>query len=123
MTEVARRLPAAPGHAPARFTGMGPDARHAAGPDYPAIPDSAAFVALRARFRRFVFPMTAPVPRLVPAYVLLAAYAHGFMGTQAGGAVTVGLRVRRAAVRLHRRHHLGCTCATRAARSTRRSPT
>lgn len=91
MTEVARRLPAAPGHAPARFTGMGPDARHAAGPDYPAIADSAAFAELRARFRRFVFPMTALFLAWYLTYVLLAAYAPGFMGARLSGSVTVGL--------------------------------
>ena len=90
MTDVARPLP----HAsvpPAPFTGMGTDARHAAGPDYPAIVDSAAFVALRKRFRRFVFPMTALFLAWYMTYVLLAAYAPGFMGVRLTGSVTVGL--------------------------------
>lgn len=91
MTDVARPLPAARAPAPGTFGGMGEDARHAAGPDYPEIVDSAAFVALRSRFRRFVFPMTGLFLAWYLTYVLLAAYAPGLMGTRLTGSVTVGL--------------------------------
>jgi uncharacterized membrane protein (DUF485 family) len=70
---------------------MGTDARHAAGPDYATIVDSPAFIALRTRFRRFVFPMTALFLAWYLTYVLLAAYAPAFMGVRLTGSVTIGL--------------------------------
>jgi uncharacterized membrane protein (DUF485 family) len=91
MTDVARPLPAARTPAPGQFGEMGVDARHAAGPDYAAIADSAAFAALRTRFRRYVFPMAGLFLAWYLTYVLLAAYAPGVMGTRLTGSVTVGL--------------------------------
>lgn len=61
------------------------------GPDYAAIHDSPQFAALRRRFRRFVFPMAASFFCWYLTYVLLAAYAHGFMSHRLFGLVTVGL--------------------------------
>jgi uncharacterized membrane protein (DUF485 family) len=61
------------------------------GPDYTAIHDSPQFAALRRRFRRFVFPMTALFFCWYLTFVLLAAYAHGFMSHRLFGLVTVGL--------------------------------
>lgn len=90
MTEVARPLPPA-SVPPVPFAGMGTDARHAAGPDYATIVDSEAFTALRKRFRRYVFPMTALFIAWYLTYVLLAAYAPAFMGIRLTGSVTVGL--------------------------------
>ncbi|MFI7680649.1 DUF485 domain-containing protein [Actinophytocola sp. NPDC049390] len=60
-------------------------------PDFTAIHDSAQFAALRSRFRRFVFPMAALFVCWYLTYVLLAAYAHGFMSHRLFGLVTVGL--------------------------------
>lgn len=60
-------------------------------PDFAAIHDSPEFTDLRRRFRRFVFPMTALFFCWYLTYVLLAAYAHGFMSHRLFGLVTVGL--------------------------------
>lgn len=59
--------------------------------EYERVQRSAEFQALRARFRRFVFPMTALFLAWYLLYVLLADYAHGFMSTRVAGTVTVGL--------------------------------
>jgi uncharacterized membrane protein (DUF485 family) len=63
----------------------------AGAPDFTAIHDSPQFTALRSRFRRFVFPMAALFFGWYLTYVLLAAYAHGFMSHRLFGLVTVGL--------------------------------
>jgi uncharacterized membrane protein (DUF485 family) len=60
-------------------------------PDFTAIHDSPEFTALRRRFRRFVFPMSALFFLWYLTYVLLAAYAHAFMSHRLFGLVTVGL--------------------------------
>ncbi|MGF1648307.1 MAG: DUF485 domain-containing protein [Kineosporiaceae bacterium] len=50
------------------------------------------FAALRRRFRRFVFPLTAAFLVWYFTYVLLAAYATDFFGTEIGGTnINVGL--------------------------------
>lgn len=58
---------------------------------YQVVQDSPDFQALRSRFRRFVFPMTALFLVWYFVYVLLANYAHGFMATKVWGNITVGL--------------------------------
>lgn len=58
---------------------------------YQAVQASPEFQALRSRFRRFVFPMTALFLVWYFVYVLLADYAHGFMATKVWGNITVGL--------------------------------
>ncbi len=59
---------------------------------YQRVERSDEFQALRRRFRRFVFPMTAFFLIWYFAYVLLASYAHDFMSTRIGdSAITVGL--------------------------------
>jgi len=60
-------------------------------PDFDAIHDSPEFAALRRRFRLFVFPMAALFFLWYLTYVLLAAYARGFMSHRLVGLVTVGL--------------------------------
>jgi uncharacterized membrane protein (DUF485 family) len=60
-------------------------------PDFTAIQESPEFVALRRRFRRFVFPMSALFFLWYLTYVLLAAFARGFMSHQLVGSVNVGL--------------------------------
>jgi uncharacterized membrane protein (DUF485 family) len=59
--------------------------------DYERVQNSAEFQALRRRFRRFVFPMTAFFLAWYFLYVLLADYAHDFMSTKVWGNITVGL--------------------------------
>jgi uncharacterized membrane protein (DUF485 family) len=59
--------------------------------DYERVQRSAEFQALRRRFRRFVFPMTALFLVWYLVYVLLAAYATEFMSTRLAGNITVGL--------------------------------
>jgi uncharacterized membrane protein (DUF485 family) len=59
--------------------------------DYQRVQRSEEFQALRTRFRRFVFPMTAFFLAWYLLYVLLADYAHDFMSTKVAGNITVGL--------------------------------
>jgi uncharacterized membrane protein (DUF485 family) len=61
------------------------------GPDFAAIRSSAEFGALRRRSRRFVFPMFALVMAWYMTFVLLAAYAHGFMATKVLGLINMGI--------------------------------
>ncbi|HEY2098946.1 MAG: hypothetical protein QOC83_233 [Pseudonocardiales bacterium] len=61
------------------------------GPDFAAIRGSAEFGALRRRFRRFVFPMTALFMGWYLAFVLLAAYDHPFMAIQVLGLINMGM--------------------------------
>ena len=58
---------------------------------YQVVQASPEFQALRSRFRRFVFPMTALFLVWYFVYVLLADYAHDFMATKVWGNITVGL--------------------------------
>jgi uncharacterized membrane protein (DUF485 family) len=55
------------------------------------VQDSAAFAELRHRFRSFIFPMTALFLVWYFLYVLLAAFAPGFMGTKVLGNINIGL--------------------------------
>ena len=59
--------------------------------DYQRVQRSDEFQALKRRFRRFVFPMTALFLTWYFVYVLLADYAHDFMSTKVWGNITVGL--------------------------------
>ncbi len=59
--------------------------------DYERVQNSAEFQALKRRFRRFVFPMTALFLAWYFLYVLLADYAHDFMSQKVWGNITVGL--------------------------------
>ena len=59
--------------------------------DYERVERSPEFQALRRRFRRFVFPMTALFLAWYLLYVLLADYAHDFMSTPVWGNINVGL--------------------------------
>jgi uncharacterized membrane protein (DUF485 family) len=60
-------------------------------PDFTAIHASAEFAELRHRFRVFVFTMSALFFVWYLTYVLLAAYARGFMSHRLVGSLNVGL--------------------------------
>ena len=53
--------------------------------------DSPEFADLRRRFRSFIFPMTALFLAWYFLYVLLAAFAPGFMSTKVSGNINIGL--------------------------------
>ncbi|MDQ1715509.1 MAG: hypothetical protein QOG52_292 [Frankiaceae bacterium] len=63
--------------------------RHAAGV-YEQIEDSDEFRELRHRFRSFVFPMTAAFLIWYLLYVILSAWARGFMAHKLAGNINVG---------------------------------
>jgi uncharacterized membrane protein (DUF485 family) len=58
---------------------------------YTAIQDTPEFADLRARFRRFVFPMTGLFLAWYFVYVLLSTYAPEFMAHKLAGNITTGL--------------------------------
>jgi uncharacterized membrane protein (DUF485 family) len=60
-------------------------------PDFAAIREHPEFVRLRRRLTRFVFPVCGLFLTWYLTFVLLAAYAPGFMATKVTGSVTVGL--------------------------------
>ncbi|GAA0515857.1 hypothetical protein GCM10011581_47330 [Saccharopolyspora subtropica] len=60
-------------------------------PDYAAIAESREFRELRARFRRFAFPMSAAFLVWYLGYVIVAAYLPDFMATRIVGEINVGL--------------------------------
>jgi uncharacterized membrane protein (DUF485 family) len=91
MTEVVPPPVRPPRAHAATFGGIAAPTDRSAGPDYAAIHASAEFTALRSRFRRFVFPMSALFFVWYLTYVLLAAYAKGFMSVRLFGSVNIGL--------------------------------
>lgn len=58
---------------------------------YVAVDESEEFQGLRHRYRRFVFPVTAAALAWYFTYVLLAAYAPGFMSEKVVANFNVGL--------------------------------
>jgi uncharacterized membrane protein (DUF485 family) len=58
---------------------------------YADIDASPEFIALRSRYRRFVFPVTGGALTFYFTYVLCAAYAPGFMSETVSGNVNVGM--------------------------------
>jgi uncharacterized membrane protein (DUF485 family) len=64
--------------------------RHAAGV-YEQIEETDEFRELRRRFRTFVFPMTAAFLIWYLLYVILSAWARGFMAHKLLGNINVGL--------------------------------
>ena len=65
--------------------------RPSGGSTYEEVQSSAEFAELKARFRRFVFPMTALFLAWYFLYVILAAYATDFMATKVLGNINVGI--------------------------------
>lgn len=61
------------------------------GPDFNAIASRPEFDMLRRRQRRFVFPVTVLFMAWYLTFVLLAAYAHGFMSRPVLGLINVGM--------------------------------
>ncbi len=68
-----------------------PDPARPGDTGYMAIQDTPEFVHLRARFRRFVFPMTGLFLTWYFLYVLLSTYAPDFMARKVAGNITTGL--------------------------------
>jgi uncharacterized membrane protein (DUF485 family) len=58
---------------------------------YEEVQASEEFAQLRSRFRKFVFPVTGLFLTWYFLYVLLAAFAPGFMSTKLFGNINVGL--------------------------------
>jgi uncharacterized membrane protein (DUF485 family) len=58
---------------------------------YVAVQQSDEFAELRRRLRGFVFPMTVAFFLWYALYVLLSAYARGFMGLKIVGNINVAL--------------------------------
>jgi uncharacterized membrane protein (DUF485 family) len=58
---------------------------------YVAVQDSPEFGALRKAFRGFVFPVTVAFLAWYGLYVVLSAYARGFMSTKVVGHINVAL--------------------------------
>ncbi|WP_347351247.1 DUF485 domain-containing protein [Intrasporangium sp.] len=56
-----------------------------------ALQETPEFAELRSKFRRFVFPLTIAFLAWYFLYVLLAVFAHDFMGTRVFGNITWGL--------------------------------
>ncbi|HEY0401351.1 MAG TPA: DUF485 domain-containing protein [Blastococcus sp.] len=59
--------------------------------EYLAAQNSAEFVELKRRFRRFAFPMTVAFLVWYLLFVLLSTYAHDFMSADVIGTINVGL--------------------------------
>jgi uncharacterized membrane protein (DUF485 family) len=59
--------------------------------EYVRIQESRQFQELRRRHRSIVFPLTGVFLAWYFLYVLLADYAHDFMGKKVAGNITVGL--------------------------------
>lgn len=70
---------------------MSNDAHETEDDRFIALQNSPEFAELRAKFRRYVFPMTAFFLIWYFLYVLLSVYAKGFMGTRVFGNITWGL--------------------------------
>ncbi|GAA0562953.1 DUF485 domain-containing protein [Paractinoplanes ferrugineus] len=58
---------------------------------YRAVQQSEDFQRLRSKLRSFIFPMTAAFFLWYLLYVLLSAYARGFMGAKIVGNINVAL--------------------------------
>lgn len=61
------------------------------GERYLQVQASPEFQELRSRLRNFVFPMTAFFLIWYATYVVLGAFAHGFMATKVWGDINIGL--------------------------------
>jgi len=77
---------------PGERHGRGAGASHAGSDSQSVqIAESAEFIALKKTFRSFIFPMTALFLGWYFLYVLLAAFAPGFMSTKVFGNINIGL--------------------------------
>jgi len=83
-----RHLP--PGHNP--LPALDSDqAGHPSSSAFQEVQASPEFAALRSKFRRFAFPMTAAFLIWYFAYVLLSTYAESFMNIRVFGNVSLGI--------------------------------
>lgn len=67
----------------------GPSAAAPDDPEFAALAQDPDFLALRRKFRAFVFPMTAAFLAWYLLYVVLSAWARDFMGHKVIGVVNV----------------------------------
>ncbi len=67
------------------------DADHAEADAYIAVQRTPEFIALRKKFRSFVFPATAFFLVWYFLYVFMAAFAHDFMEIKVVGLINIGL--------------------------------
>lgn len=65
--------------------------RSVGGSSYEEVQASSEFAELRSKFRKFVFPVTVLFLVWYFLYVLLAAFAPGFMGTKVVGNINIAL--------------------------------
>ncbi len=65
--------------------------RQSGGATYEEVQVSPEFGELRRKFRNFAFPVTTLFLVWYFAYVLLAAFAPGFMSTKVSGHINIGL--------------------------------
>lgn len=65
--------------------------RQSGGTSYEEVQVSPEFGELRRKFRNFAFPVTALFLVWYFAYVLLAAFAPGFMSSKVAGNINIGL--------------------------------
>lgn len=69
----------------------GPAQQMHGGLDFVRIGQEPAFVSLRSKQRRFVFPLSVLFMAWYMTFVLLAAYAHDFMSRPELGLINVGM--------------------------------
>lgn len=61
------------------------------GQDLVTLRDEPVFTSLRSKQRRFIFPMSLLFMAWYMTFVLLAAYAHGFMSRPVFGLINMGM--------------------------------
>jgi uncharacterized membrane protein (DUF485 family) len=84
IPQMSTETPVQPAGEPAGRTGV-------ATSEYLRVEQSSEFANLRKTFRSFVFPMTVAFIVWYALYVILSAYARGFMGTKIVGNINVAL--------------------------------
>jgi uncharacterized membrane protein (DUF485 family) len=88
---MSTETPVPPAARPAPPPGEEPGRATPTSTSYLAVEQSPDFAELRKTFRGFVFPMTVAFFLWYALYVLLSAYARGFMGVRLVGNINVAL--------------------------------
>lgn len=71
--------------------GRMPEPRRRRGPNFAAIQAEPEFAQLRSKQRWFIFPVSLLFMAWYMSFVLLAAYAHGFMSRPVLGLINMGM--------------------------------